>query len=226
MSKNVHKLKPRPQTKVTREDWVEAALNTLIEEGIEQTKVMILAKKLNVSRASFYWYFEDRKDLLRELIEIWSNTNTQSLIDQALKPADSIVESIANVFGCWMDINSFNQRLDAAVRAWAHQDKKINRHVEAQDAKRLDTIKTMFATHGYSTKEAFIRARVLYFMQIGYYALEIEEPFETRLSYFEDYVISFAGVKPTNKQIRDGRKIIRSRVNQAETNQQQKARRN
>ncbi len=208
MTVNVHKLQPRPQTKVTREDWVDIALNTLIEEGIEQTKVMILAKKLGVSRASFYWYFEDKKDLLDELINIWRSTNTQSLIEQALKPASGIVESIANVFSCWMDVKSFNPRLDAAIRAWAHQDKAINQWIDDEDAKRLDAIKTMFTTHGYRAKEAFIRARVLYFMQIGYYALEIQESFDTRFSYFEPYIVSFTGVKPTKKQIQQAREII------------------
>ncbi len=212
MAENVHKLQPRPQTKVTRDDWIQVALNTLIEEGIEQTKVMILAKKLGVSRASFYWYFEGRKELLDELVNIWRNTNTRSMLEQAGKPASGIVEAIANVFSCWMDIKSFNPRLDAAIRAWAHQDKSINQLVDDEDNKRLDAIKTMFTAHGYPKKEAFIRARVLYFMQIGYYALEIQEPFETRLSYFEDYVVSFAGVKPTKKQAHEGRKIIRSGV--------------
>ena len=212
MAENIHKLQPRPQTKVTREDWIEVALNTLIEEGIEQIKVMILAKKLGVSRASFYWYFEDRQVLLDELINIWRATNTASLIEQALKPASSIVESIANVFSCWMDIESFNPRLDAAIRAWAHQDKAINQLVDEEDNKRLDAIKTMFIAHGYPSKEAFIRARVLYFMQIGYYALEIQESFDTRFSYFEPYIVSFTGVKPSKKQVQQAKEIIYSGV--------------
>ena len=209
-STNIAKSESRPQTKVTREDWINVALKTLIDDGIEQVKIMILAKKLGVSRASFYWYFEDRNEILDELIKLWSQTNTKSILLQASKPAPNIVEAVANVFSCWMDIKSFNPRLDAAIRAWAHQDKKINLLVDDDDNNRLAAIKTMFLAHGYPQPEAFIRARVLYFMQIGYYALEIQESFETRFSYFELYVYSFTGVKPTKKQIKIAEKIVKS----------------
>ena len=161
-----HKISTRPQTKVTREDWMNAALNTLVDEGIEQVKVMVLAKKLNVSRASFYWYFSDKEALHTELINHWSVMNTQVIIRQATAPAPSIIEAVANIFSCWMDETSFSPRLDAAMRAWAHQDKQIKELVDKEDEKRLTSIKSMYLNHGYEDEEAFIRARVLYFMQI------------------------------------------------------------
>ena len=200
--------KLRPQTKVTRKDWVDAALITLVNEGIEQVKVMVLAKKLDVSRASFYWYFQDKETLHNELIGHWSDMNTQVIIRQASKTAPSIIEAVANIFSCWMDESSFSPKLDAAVRAWAHQDKRINELVDGEDDKRLLAIKSMYLNHGYTDDEAFIRARVLYFMQIGYYALGIQESFETRLSYFEQYVYSFTGIKPNKKQVRNAVKLI------------------
>lgn len=210
LTANSHKATTRPQTKVTREDWIRAALNTLVDEGIEQVKVMLLAKKLKVSRASFYWYFSDKETLQNELIKYWSHENTQVIIKQASKPAPNIIEAVANIFSCWMDEHSFSANLEAAIRAWAHQDKRINDLVDKQDEKRLRAIKKMYLNHGYTDKEAFIRARVLYFMQIGYYALKIKESFETRLSYFEPYVFSFTGVKPSKKQVVNGINIISS----------------
>ena len=208
MTKIKQKKVPRPQTKVTRDDWISTALKTLIEEGIDQVKVMLLAKKLKVSRASFYWYFSDKDALHNELINYWSQMNTQVVVRQALKPAPSIIEAVANIFSCWMDERSFSPKLDASIRAWAHQDKCISEQVDLQDQQRLNAIKSMYLNHGYTDAEAFIRARVLYFMQIGYYALEIQEPFETRLSYFELYAYSFTGISPSKKQIENAAKII------------------
>lgn len=209
-ARNSHKQLIRPQTKVTRDDWIKAALITLVDEGIDQVKVMLLAKKLKVSRASFYWYFSDKEALHSELIHHWSVINTQVIINQALKPAPNIIEAVANIFCCWMDEHSFSPKLDAAIRAWAHQDKRINELVDIEDEERLAAIKLMYSKHGYTDKEAFIRARVLYFMQIGYYALEIQESFETRLSYFEPYVYSFTGIKPNRKQVSNAINIIKS----------------
>ena len=191
---------------------MNAALNTLVDEGIDQVKVMVLAKKLNVSRASFYWYFSDKEALHTELINHWSVMNTQVIIRQATAPAPSIIEAVANIFSCWMDETSFSPRLDAAMRAWAHQDKQIKELVDREDEKRLTSIKSMYLNHGYEDEEAFIRARVLYFMQIGYYALGIQESFDTRLSYFEPYVYSFTGLRPTEAQVRSATRIINSSV--------------
>ena len=41
--------------------------------------------------------------------------------------------------------------------------------------------------------EAFIRARVIYFAQIGFYALDVKESLSTRLSYTEAYYECFTG---------------------------------
>jgi hypothetical protein len=41
--------------------------------------------------------------------------------------------------------------------------------------------------------EAFIRARVIYFAQIGFYALDVKEPLTTRVTYTEAYFTAFTG---------------------------------
>ena len=41
--------------------------------------------------------------------------------------------------------------------------------------------------------DALIRARVLYYSQIGFYALEVREPLQTRLGYTEAYYECFTG---------------------------------
>ena len=41
--------------------------------------------------------------------------------------------------------------------------------------------------------QARIRARVIYFARIGFYALDVSEPLMTRLSYTEAYFECFTG---------------------------------
>ncbi|TIM59382.1 MAG: TetR/AcrR family transcriptional regulator, partial [Mesorhizobium sp.] len=73
-------------TKVTREDWMKLALETLISEGVEAVRVLALGQKLNVSRSSFYWYFKSRQDLLDQLLDYWRNNNTRFILEQAGRP--------------------------------------------------------------------------------------------------------------------------------------------
>lgn len=72
----------------------------------------------------------------------------------------------------------------------------VRRRVDAADRARVAAIAGLFGRHGYGERDAFIRARVLYFMQIGYYSLELAEPLATRLSYTPDYVAAFTGREP------------------------------
>ena len=52
----------------SQEGWLEAAYEALVESGVEAVKIQPLAKKLKLSRTSFYWFFEDREQLLAALI--------------------------------------------------------------------------------------------------------------------------------------------------------------
>ena len=46
-----------------------------------------------------------------------------------------------------------------------------------------------------------VRARVLYYMQIGYYALDIKEPMEARLKLTPHYLQTFTGVAPREEDL-------------------------
>ena len=64
----ITKKKPR---QLSREDWTEAARKQLVAAGIEEVKVDRLARKMKVTRGSFYWHFKNRKDLLDSVLRVW-----------------------------------------------------------------------------------------------------------------------------------------------------------
>lgn len=190
-----------PQTKASREDWLQAALESLIAGGVEQVKILPLARALSVSRSSFYWYFKRREDLLDALLRHWQATNTQSIVERARQPSRSIDQGILHIFECWTDDKLFDPRLDSAIRDWARGSKKVRAIVQKADGKRVAAITQLFRRHGYENKEAFIRARVLYFTQVGYYALGVKESLRQRHSYLGPYLKSFTGQKPKQAHI-------------------------
>lgn len=51
--------------------WLRAAYDALLETGVDGVKIQPLAKRLGLSRTSFYWFFKDRKELLDALITLW-----------------------------------------------------------------------------------------------------------------------------------------------------------
>lgn len=193
----------RDSLRTTKRDWLKAAVEILVSQGIERVKVQVIARNLGVSRSSFYWFFKSRQDLLDQLLSHWQDVNTRSLLERAERPADTACRSVLNVFECWVNEELFDPRLDIAVRDWARRSAKVREVVDDGDTRRMDALIHMFRRHGYAEEEAFIRARVLYFMQIGYYSLEIDEPMETRLSYLASYLRCFTGLEPTHQEIND-----------------------
>ena len=186
-------VEPPPHTKVTRDDWLRAALETLIEHGVDRVKILNLAARLGVSRSSFYWYFKDRKALLDTLVEHWRQTNTKAIVTQAALPSSSIAEGVLHIFQCWVDSRLFDPRLDFAVREWARRSAPVRKILDEADEERVTAIAHLFRRHDFDPTEAFVRARVLYFMQIGYYALDLGESLDQRQALAKHYVKCFTG---------------------------------
>jgi AcrR family transcriptional regulator len=188
-------------TKVTRDDWLNMATDLLVSQGVAEVKVQSIGNRLGVSRSSFYWYFKSRKDLLDALLKEWQQGNTGALLRHAAMPADTITAAVCHVFRCWIDERLFNHALDFAIREWARRDGAVRRIIDQSDAARVEAFTAMFVTHEFEPGEAEARARILCYMQVGYYALELSESLEERLKRVPDYLLGFTGVAPRKKEV-------------------------
>ncbi|MEM8848632.1 MAG: TetR/AcrR family transcriptional regulator [Pseudomonadota bacterium] len=182
--------------KVTREDWLNLARDVLVRDGVAVVKILSLSDRLGVSRSSFYGYFRDRDDLLGALLEEWSARNTARIVEHCALPAETITEAVCNFFCCFIDPSTFDQGLDFAIREWSRRDTALRDRVDAADATRLKAVTRMYERHDYTAAEAEARARILYFMQLGYHALDVREPIEKRLSLVPAYLTGFTGQAP------------------------------
>ncbi len=187
--------------KVTREDWLTVAMDLLVSDGVGEVKVLTIGTRLGVSRSSFYWYFKSRQDLLDQLLAEWERTNTGIIVAHADFPCATITAALCHFFRCIVDPEGFNHRLDFAVREWARRDGAVRRIVDRSDSARHHALARMFTRHGYDAAEADIRARVLYYQQIGYNALELGETLEERLGRLPGYVYCFSGRHPDDAEI-------------------------
>ncbi len=205
---------PKGNVKVTREDWLNLAARVLIERGVSQVKVLTLAGELGVSRSSFYWYFRSREDLLDQLLERWEGQNTRAVLDHAAKPAGNICRAVMHLFECFIDPTRFDPRLDFAVREWARRSPQVRARVDAADEARVNAIRDMFLRHGFEAAEAFTRARIIYFMQIGYYALVENEPFETRFTLLQTYLVAYTSEEPDPAEMWEFLEVARGLLHQ------------
>jgi hypothetical protein len=65
--------------------------------------------------------------------------------------------------------------------------------VRGEDTGRIAIIAALFQRFNYLPQEAVVRARVLYFAQVGYLAMNPEEAMEERMLMLDDYFFAFTG---------------------------------
>ena len=173
----------------------------LIEGGVEAVKILPLAKRLRLSRTSFYWHFQDREALLAALVKHWQDKNTGNLIRQTELPAPTIAAALLNLFDCWISPALFDSRLEAAMRDWARTDAALGEAFADADARRTTAIRAMFERHGFGGDEADIRASAIYLTQVGYIALGTTESLGRRLERIPTYIETFTGQRATEDEL-------------------------
>ena len=177
---------------LNRGDWLAEATRALVEGGVELVQITELARRLEITRGSFYWHFENRDALLGALLQTWRQRNTGVMLT-ALGKAQTLDDGLLALFAVWVDNALFDPDLDQAVRDWGRRSEDVLLAVQAEEAARVDAISTFFQSHGFDPTEAFIRARVTYFTQISFYALKTKDTAAQRVSYLDSYFKCFIG---------------------------------
>jgi AcrR family transcriptional regulator len=162
-------------SRLGRDAWIAAGRDALIAGGVARVRIEPLAAVLGVTTGSFYWHFKDRDELLRALLTDWRERNSaamQAAVDRHRSAPAAAMRALVHV---WIDEAGYSPAWDAAVRDWARTSKPVEALVRRVDEWRIRLLQSLFRRFGYAAPEAFIRARITYFHQVGYYALDIAE---------------------------------------------------
>lgn len=181
--------------------WIAAAYDQLIDGGVDAVRIMPLAKRLNLSRTSFYWFFRDREALLEALVDLWREKNTGSILKQADAYAESVTEALLNVMDCWLNRELFDSKFEFAVRSWALQSTEVAAEILRADRFRLEALTRLFVRYGYSAAAADVRARTVYLTQIGYISMKTKEKLPERMARIPHYMEIFSGQSPTRREL-------------------------
>ncbi|MEM6619224.1 MAG: TetR/AcrR family transcriptional regulator [Pseudomonadota bacterium] len=181
-----------PRAPLRSGDWTRAGVAQLIRGGVEKVQITRLARDLGATRGSFYWHFADRHALLVAMLDHWRVRNSGGVLD-ALAAARTLDQGVLDLFALWVDHQRFDPALDAAVRDWARRDSAVAQTLSAEDTARVEAIAAFFARMGYDAPETLIRARVIYFTQLSFYALGIDDAMAERESYLGAYYTAFTG---------------------------------
>ena len=144
--------------RVSRDQWLQAALDSLLKHGVHGLSVERLARTLDVSKSGFYWHFTNRDDLLESILSYWESEFTDTVINSSIQLAENPEKKLQQISNMIMDHRL--GRYDMALRIWGNEDKGVSKRVTKTDRKRLGYISGIFREMGFRGNEPENRARL------------------------------------------------------------------
>jgi AcrR family transcriptional regulator len=161
----VRGVKARPPPRLSREAWIAAALDALADGGEVAVRIEALARRLRVTKGSFYWHFRDRRELLAAGLERWEADETTAIAAVVEARGGGPVTRLRTLFDL-----AFERRimaLEVALRGWAQRDRRARAVAERVDRRRLAYLRSLYVEGGLAPGEAEARSFLAYAMLFG-----------------------------------------------------------
>jgi AcrR family transcriptional regulator len=171
---------------LTAQDWERAALEMIAERGISALAVEPLAKRMGITKGSFYWHFPNRETLLERSLDQWEEHDSRNL-NMAL---GAIVEPRERLNSFFRRIGQ--ERLTHGVFSSlcaASDHPQVEPVLERVAKRRMKHVAHAFEELGFESEQAGHRARLVYSVYLGFLQLMRQRQTPSITSHeFEAYV--------------------------------------
>ena len=153
---------------LTAEDWLNAGLKALAKSGVTSLKADVLARRLEVSRGSFYWHFVDVKGFHRGVLDAWEKRATADVIAEVEQAGGSARERLHRLARL---VFAADGALERQVRSWACHSEVAAHAQNRIDLQRITYVQRLVdETDGGPASDASTRARFFYLALVGQFA--------------------------------------------------------
>lgn len=190
----------KPRIQLDRKSWISAATEVIAEEGISGLRIEVLAKRLKVTKGSFYWHFSDRHALLLAVLEQWKEGRIRDIIKQThARPGEeqSQIFHVIEVYSA--SRNRRGMMIELAVRDWARRDQQAADVVAQVDSVRLRCARELFLACGVPMDEASSRCMLLYAYVFGT-SLMVFDDFDGNIERFKQDIAELIARSPSCSQ--------------------------
>lgn len=144
--------------------WVDAAFDMLAEGGIDAVRVDPLAKRLGVTRGSFYWHFKDRDALHQAMLKQWRERASYMVFSRVERGAEDAGDRLERLLALPYSSprSARAAAIELGIRQWARRDKQAAKAVRHIDRTRLDYFGRLMRDKGLGKDEARQRAFLFY----------------------------------------------------------------
>lgn len=148
--------------RVTREQWINAAIDTLCHEGHMALSAERLARKLGVTRGSFYHHFEGMEAFHVAILKQWQNEQTTKIMDHAVveEPSAELARLIEQTF-------NMSLALEIGINAWAGANPKVASFVADNETRRLNRLIYLYQQISNNEVKGKRLAKIAYYGLLG-----------------------------------------------------------
>ncbi|MDO8960125.1 MAG: TetR/AcrR family transcriptional regulator [Rhodocyclaceae bacterium] len=169
MDKSSPEKQPTAREALDRAAWIAGALDIVAQDGIDGLRVEGLAKRLGVTKGSFYWHFKDRRDLIDAVLDNWRTGRIRDIHKQTTAEPGNEEATLRHTIEVYAAAkNRKGISIEASIRLWARQDANGLAVVEEVDAERLECTRRLFLARGLPPAEAAARSALLYAYVFGF----------------------------------------------------------
>ena len=165
----------RSRTRLSRQDWIEAALQALADGGPPAVAVERIAARLGATKGSFYWHFKDREELITVALATWERNETDAVIGDMQQIADP-AERLQTLLVAATELEE-EEHPDVRLLPSA-SDPVVGEVVKRVQRKRLDFLSRAFRDAGFPPAESRLRARLAYSLYLGWFQQRLVEDAE------------------------------------------------
>jgi len=152
--------------RLSREDWITAALAAIADGGLAAVGVEPIAARLGATKGSFYWHFENRDALLEAAIRRWEKETTTDVIAEITAAHDAPASQFRRLVVSVIE-RAEQDRVGPALLASAAHPAVAPALERVTDA-RLNLIATVLRGLGFPPAEARRRALLSYSAYLGH----------------------------------------------------------
>lgn len=170
MGMPIKKHKRTDSSRLSRNDWLDAAFNAVVAGGFDHVRVLALADTLGVTRGSFYWHFTDHADLISALLARWREREAAS--EQLLQAAvtgdpQADLEQLLDAALAHAGVDLENMRFELALRGLGRRDPAVASLLMEVDRMRLRLFESKFQRLTGDPKVAADLAALFYLAIVG-----------------------------------------------------------
>lgn len=167
---------------LTAEDWEREALELISANGVQALAVEPLARRMGITKGSFYWHFSGREALLEQALLRWEEHDSRNL-NKSLGEIDNPRERLTSFFRRVGKEKLTHEVYSELCAAAGHP--QVEPVLERVAERRMAHLSASFEELGLDPQTARFRARLTYSVYLGF--LQLQRQHQTPNLSSEDF---------------------------------------